>query len=73
MNEKRVGKRTIALSQPPSVRSCAAVGGRHEGAGPLGAYFDYLDKDSFFGQKTWEKAESACRKRLCRRPWTRRG
>ena len=36
MNQKRIGKRTIALSDPPSVRACAAVGGRHEGLGPLG-------------------------------------
>ena len=63
MNQKRIGKRTIALSDPPSVRACAAVGGRHEGLGPLGTYFDHIDSDSFFGEKTWEKAESAMQKK----------
>ena len=63
MNEKRIGKRTIALAHPPSVLSCAAVGGKQEGAGPLGSYFDYIDTDSFFGEKTWEKAESAMQKK----------
>ena len=30
MNEKRVGKRTIALSHPPSVISYANIGGKQE-------------------------------------------
>lgn len=63
MNEKRVGKRTIALSHPPSVHSCAAIGGRMESRGPLASFFDALEQDSFFGEKTWEKAESAMQKR----------
>jgi len=62
MNSKRVGKRTIALSHPPSVRSFANIGGKFEGQGPLGAYFDEWSEDSFFGEKTWEKAESAMQK-----------
>ena len=62
MNEKRLGRRTIALHHPPSVHSCAAVGGRMEGNGPLAPYFDVLGQDSFFGEKTWEKAESAMQK-----------
>ena len=53
---------TIPLAAPPSVHSCAAVGGRQEGAGPLGRYFDKISEDSFFGEKTWEKAESAMQK-----------
>ena len=40
MCKKRVGKRTIALAQPPSVLSWANIGGRMEGEGPLGEYFD---------------------------------
>ena len=35
MNEKRVGKRTIALSHPPSVISYANIGGKQEAQGPL--------------------------------------
>ena len=63
MNKKRVGRRTIALSHPPSVHSFAAVGGKMESDGPLAPYFDELCRDSFFGEKTWEKAESAMQKR----------
>ena len=51
MNEKRVGKRTIALSHPPSVISYANIGGKQEAEGPLSSYFDELSDDSFFGEK----------------------
>ena len=56
MNQKRVGKRTIALEHPPSVISFANIGGKMEGEGPLREYFYELNDDSFFGEKTWENA-----------------
>ena len=37
--------------------SSAAVGGREEGEGPLGKYFDITDRTDLFGKNTWEKAE----------------
>ena len=58
MNHKRLGKRTIALAHPPSVLSFAAVCGKFEGKGPLASFFDELNDDAFWGEKTWEKAES---------------
>ena len=67
MNEKRVGKRTVALSHPPSVLSYANIGGNQESQGPLASYFDELSDDSFFGEKTWEKGESAMQKKVVRR------
>ena len=67
MNEKRLGKRTIALAHPPSVLSYSNIGGKFEGEGPLAKYFDELDEDSFFGEKTWEKAESTMQKRVLER------
>ena len=67
MNEKRIGRRTIALSHPPSVLSFSNIGGKFEGQGPLGKYFDETDTDSFFGEKTWEKAESAMQKTVLQR------
>ena len=67
MNKKRVGRRTVALSHPPSVHSFAAVGGKMEAQGPLAPYFDELGQDSFFGEKTWEKAESAMQKQALNR------
>lgn len=62
MNQK-LGAQTLQLGKPPSVRAYACVGGRQEGAGPLRDGFDELCADSFFGEKTWEKAESAMQRR----------
>lgn len=59
---KRIGRQTTALQTPPSVLSFACVGGKFEGKGPLREYFDVLSEDSFFGEKTWERGESAMQK-----------
>ena len=55
---KRLGKQTVKLQNPPAILSYAAVAGKKEGEGPLKACFDYISDDSYFGEKTWEKAES---------------
>ena len=60
--QKRLGRQTVALERPGVILSHAAVGGKQEGEGPLAGYFDQLCTDSFFGEKTWEKAESAMQK-----------
>ena len=62
MSQKRIGKQTICFMNPPAVIGSAAVGGKKEGEGPLATSFDYLCEDSYFGEKTWEKAESALQK-----------
>ena len=54
--------RTMTLSSPPRVIASAAVGGKQEAKGPLGHYLDHTEEDSFFGEKTWEKGESAMQK-----------
>ena len=59
---KRLGRQTVALESPVFILSHAAVGGKMESEGPLAHYFDHLCEDSFFGEKTWEKAESAMQK-----------
>ena len=63
MRSKRVGKYTVRLSSPPSVAAAACVVGQKEGEGPLREWFDYISEDSYFGQKSWEKAESAMQQR----------
>ncbi|MGE4353465.1 MAG: stage V sporulation protein AD [Oscillospiraceae bacterium] len=63
MSSKHLGKQTVRLSSPPAVLAGAAVVGKKEGEGPLGACFDYISDDSYFGEKTWEKAESNMLKR----------
>lgn len=55
---KKLGKRTLRLPSEPAVAGCAAVVGQKEGEGPLRACFDEISEDSYFGEKTWEKAES---------------
>lgn len=55
---KRIGRRTAQLHRPPVVLSWAAVGGKKEGEGPLRRGFDFLSEDSYFGEASWEKAES---------------
>ena len=65
--QKRLGRQTVALSEPVHILSHAAVGGKMESEGPLGPYFDHLCQDSFFGEKTWEKAESAMQKTVLSR------
>ncbi|MBR4057348.1 MAG: stage V sporulation protein AD [Oscillospiraceae bacterium] len=58
MSVKHLGKQTVRLSYPPSIAAAACVVGKKEGQGPLREWFDYISEDSYFGEKTWEKAES---------------
>ena len=67
METKCLGRQTVALAHPPSVLSFACIGGKFEGQGPLADFFDEIRPDSFFGEKTWEKAESAMQKSVLRR------
>ena len=55
---KRKGKYTVVFDDPPGVRESAAVGSKKESEGPLAQAFDVINEDSYFGEKTWEKAES---------------
>lgn len=53
-----INRCTILLTSPPSIKSYASVVGKKEGEGPLGQYFDEINNDPYFGQKTFEQAES---------------
>ena len=55
---KQLGSRTILLPSAPAVLSYAAVVGSKEGEGPLKKGFDCISEDSYFGEESWEKAES---------------
>ncbi len=50
-------KRIITPKRDIYFYSSASVGGFEEGEGPLGEYFDIIDKTDFFGQNTYELAE----------------
>ena len=56
---KRIGSATVAPDNLISVSSFSAIGGKKEGEGPYGSCFDYIDTDGYFGQKSFERAESA--------------
>ena len=64
---KRIGSRTIVLESDPSLRGYAAVVSKKEGEGPLGREFDMVSDDAYFGEKTWEKAESHIQKEALNR------
>ncbi len=49
--------RLLRLQNPPSVLGSAAVVGKKEFEGPLGAEFDLHDDTGTFGMDTWEKSE----------------
>ena len=55
---EKLGKQTIKFNNPPSIISAACIVGPKEGEGPLAKYFDQCLEDEFWGEKTWEKAES---------------
>ncbi len=56
---KHTGKQTLAFENGPAIIAEAAIVGKKEGSGPLGQCFDRVSRDSYFGQKSWEAAESA--------------
>ncbi len=55
---KKVGKQTFMLTNPVNITSTACIVGPKEKAGPLHKYFDQTLDDEFWGESTWEKAES---------------
>ncbi len=60
---QKKGQRTLILDNPPTIMAFAAIGSKKEAEGPMGGYFDYLDTDGTFGEKSWEKAESSMQKK----------
>jgi len=56
-------KRVIKLKNPVAITAHSCAGGKKESEGPLADGFDYLSADDYFGQDTWEKAETEMFKR----------
>ena len=68
---KRIGSRTIELTEDVRVAASAAVAGKKEGEGPLKDCFDYVSQDSYFAEDSWEKAETSMLRQcfgICRIP-----
>ena len=62
MPKKKLGSQTVALAEPPAIIGHANVVGKKEGDGPLADSFDHIEQDDTFGEKSWEKAETAMQK-----------
>lgn len=57
MIKNNSGKHSFALERPPIICTWASVAGKKESEGPLANTFDIINKDAYWGQKTWEQAE----------------
>ena len=55
---QKLGKHTIKFDSPITILETASIVGPKEGNGPLSKYFDQCLEDEFWGESTWEKAES---------------
>ena len=55
---KKIGKQTISFDTPPTILETACIVGPKEANSPLSTYFDKCLDDEFWGEKSWEKAES---------------
>lgn len=55
---QKIGKQTVKFDNPPSILECSSIVGPKESEGPLCKYFDQTLDDEFWGEKSWEKAES---------------
>ncbi|MBR6688490.1 MAG: stage V sporulation protein AD [Clostridia bacterium] len=54
----KIGKHTIVFENTPVIISTGSAVGPKEKGGPLSKYFDTSVEDVYFGEKTFEKAES---------------
>ena len=54
----KLGKQTIKFDNPITITEAASIVGPKEADGPLAKYFDKCLNDEFWGETTWEKAES---------------
>lgn len=59
MCSKRLGRSSAVIERRAGVLASASVVGAKEGEGPLARSFDRIAAEPYFGEKSWEKAESA--------------
>ena len=67
------GKQSISFEKPPYILNYASIVGQKEGEGPLGKYFDKIEKDPMLGTDSWEKAESELQKRAAQMALSKAG
>ena len=57
MTQQR-GTQSLQFDEAPYIISSSSIVGQKEGDGPYGSQFDQIEPDPYFGQNTWEEAES---------------
>ena len=65
-NRKR-GRQSFILENPPVITHWASVAGKKELEGPLSHTFDIKCRNTYFGQKTWEQAEKHMQQQALRK------
>ena len=63
----RIGRQTVVFDKKPSIAETASTVGKKEGEGPLADRFDTVLEDDYYGEKSWEKAESKLQKKTAQR------
>lgn len=58
MMERKAGRQSIRFLAPAAIVGQMAIGGRVEREGPLGDRFDTIIPESYYGEASWEKAET---------------
>ena len=58
MNNDRKGRQSFVFGEAPVIAGWANVAGKKESGGPLAHTFDTVIQDPYFGENTWEQAES---------------
>ena len=54
----KIGKQTIKFENTPVIIECGSIVGPKEKSGPLCSFFDTVLDDVYYGEETFEKAES---------------
>lgn len=70
---KKIGSGTYVFSSPVRVRAYEVTVGQKERQGPLGKYFRYYSDDEYFGQDSFEKAETFMQKEVLGRVIQKQG
>ncbi len=55
---KKIGKQSVIISNDISIFSGGTIVGKKEHEGPIGDFFDEYDDDYYFGEESWERAET---------------
>lgn len=73
MAKYKRGKHSFILEHPPVLSAWASIVGKRESEGPLAHCFDICEKDTRFGQKTWEQAEKAMQQKAIHKLFEKAG